>query len=523
MKFYDNIEETIKQVISETYSYKTPIAVNLSDEKYAYSQLFSLLNKKDLEKAVDTEFDYFCNENNKNRKAVEFRKILVPNYEDKDKITCLYSYTDKTDIVRKLQILDSYSVKNIVPMPISIANLGDFKNKKNSVIVNIEKNTSVTTIVNGQIFRVDVLEDGASQILDSIMLKENSYDKAYEICKNTTIYTSQGRNLQIEENEYLEDIMPTLYKIVEGVKEIIANNAIDINNIYITGLAAVINNLDLYFQENFPNNECEILTPFFIKKTNIKLNIKDYIEVNSAVALALQGVGLGIKEINFKTGGGLEKITELLKTDIGGSKSKKAKESNPVKEKSGQNFLSKVKDAFTENTGDALDRVEMALIRSAVGVLLLLIIYIIFSSTIIKNINKKDEQAKKYIEETNKQIGEITANTKLVTDRTTQYKDLIAKIEEANNKLTESYLRKNALPNLLTRIMYNIPKEVQLVSIQNPSDKTVKIEAQAVEYEQLGYFIAKIKNEGILADVKSTSGLKQTEYVRVTIEGNLPY
>ena len=165
----------------------------------------------------------------------------------------------------------------------------------------------------------------------------------------------------------------------------------------------------------------------------------------------------------------------------------------------------------------------MALIRSAVGVSLLLIIYIIFSSTIIKNINKKDEQAKKYIEETNKQIGEITANTKLVTDRTTQYKDLIAKIEEANNKLTESYLRKNALPNLLTRIMYNIPKEVQLVSIQNPSDKTVKIEAQAVEYEQLGYFIAKIKNEGILADVKSTSGLKQTEYVRVTIEGKLPY
>ena len=50
-------------------------------------------------------------------------------------------------------------------------------------------------------------------------------------------------------------------------QEIIANNAIDINNIYITGLAAVINNLDLYFQENFPNNECEILTPFFIKKS----------------------------------------------------------------------------------------------------------------------------------------------------------------------------------------------------------------------------------------------------------------
>ena len=66
MKFYDNIEETIKQIVSETYSFKTPISVNLSDEKYTYAQLFSLLKKKDLDKAVNTEFDFFCNESGKN-------------------------------------------------------------------------------------------------------------------------------------------------------------------------------------------------------------------------------------------------------------------------------------------------------------------------------------------------------------------------------------------------------------------------------------------------------------------------
>ena len=528
MKFYDNIEETIKKIISETFSFKVPIAVNLSDEKYAYSQLFSLLSKKDLEKAAATEFDYFCNEKGKNRKALEYRKMLFPNLEDSDKTTCLYAYTDKSDVIRKLQILDSYSVKNIIPEPIAITNLAAFKNKKNSIIVNIEKNTTVTTVVNGQIRKIDQIENGTGEILDAIMLKENSYDKAYEICKNTTIYTTQGRNLQIEENEYLEDIMPVLYKIVEQVKVIIANNEIDINNIYITGLAAVINNIDLYFQENFPNNECEILTPFFIKKSNVKLNIKDYIEVNSAVALALQGVGLGTKDMNFKSGSNLERIKEILTSDIGSSKSKGSKSGKGGAKKSSNaninlNIMDKIKGMFSGGMGGALDRVEMALIRTAIGFLILLVLYALFSTTIIKKINKKQEETNKYIMETRVQMASLDKNTKLVSDRTTQYKDIIKKIDEANQELTASFARKNALPNLLTQLMFNIPQEVQLISIENTSGKTIKIEAQSKEYEQLGYFIAKIKNEGLLTSVKSTSGLKQTEYVKVTIEGNLPY
>lgn len=526
MKFYDDIDETIKKIISETFSFKVPITVNLSDEKYAYSQLFSLLNKKDIEKAAATEFDYYCNEKGKNRKALEYRKILFPNLEDSDKTTCLYAYTDKSDVIRKLQILDAYSVRNIVPVPVAITNLAAFKNKKNSVIVNIEKNTTVTTVVNGQIRKIDQIENGTGEILDSIMLKENSYDKAYEICKNTTIYTSQGRNLQIEENEYLEDIMPVLYKIVEQVKEIIANNEIDINNIYITGLAAVINNIDLYFQENFPNNECEILTPFFIKKSNVKLNIKDYIEVNSAVALALQGLGLGIKDMNFKTGGNFERFKEILTSDIGSSKSKGSKSAKSGEKKSLNidfNIMDRIKDMFSGGMGGTLDRVEMALIRTAIGFLILLLLYSFFSSTIIKKISKKQEETNKYIMETRVQMASIDKNTKLVTDRTTQYKDLIKKIDEANKEITVSFARKNALPNFLTQIMFNIPQEVQLISVENTSGKTIKIEAQSKEYEQLGYFIAKIKNEGLLTSVKSTAGLKQTEYVKVTIEGNLPY
>ena len=524
IKFFDNIEETIKQIVNETYSFKTPIAVNLTDEKYTYAQLFSLLNKKDLEKAVNTEFDYFCNETSKNRRALEFRNILIPNLQDKDRITSLYAYTDKSDIVRKLQILDAYSVKNVLPLPLVISNLSTFANKKNAVIVNIEKNTSVTTIVNGEVQKVDIIDYGTREILDSIMLRENSYEKAYEILKNTTIYTSQGKGLQLDENDYLEDIIPTLYKIVENLKDVISKNEIDIGNIYITGLAAVINNIDLYFQENFPDKECGILSPFFVQKTNIKLNIKDYIEVNSAIALALNGLGIGSKEINFKKSNGLEKFSEMFKVEVGSKKEKtENKEKAENTERKQPDFIKKLKDLFTENTGTSLDRIEMTMMRTAIGLLLLLIIYVIFTSNTISKINKKDLEMQNYITDAQNKIADIEKNTKLVTDREAQYKDLIAKIDEANNKLTESYARKNALPNLLTEIMFNIPKEVQLISIQNTSGKEIKIEAQSKEYEQLGYFVAKIKNEGILTNVTSTSGVKQTEYVKITIQGNLPY
>ncbi len=517
IKFYDNIDETINQIISETYSYKTPIAVNLSDEKYMYAQLFNLLNKKDLEKAVETEFDFYCNEVGKNKNALEYRHLLVPNLEDRDKTTSLYVYTEKSNIVSKLQLLDAYKVTEVVPLPLSIVNLDKFADKKNSVIVNIEKNTSVTTVVNGQIQKIDIIENGMKEILDNIMLRENSYAKAYELCKNATIYTTQGRNLQVEENEYMEDIMPVLYKIVENVKQIITVNQIEVNDIYITGLAAAINNIDLYFQENFPDKKCEILAPFFINKNNIKLNIKDYIEVNSAISLALQGVGIGTKEINFKHASAFEKFSKQISAD---SKMANKKENTENKTSNSNN---KIKNIFSSALLGSLDNIEKMLIRTAVSALILIIVYIVFVKTISGQISNKQNEVNEYIKDTNEKIATVTKYTAAVNDKTRHYESLILKMDEASQKITDSYARKNILPNLLRNIEVIVPKGVQILSIKNPTLKSVKIEAQATEYEQLGYFISKIKLDEVLLNVKSTESIKQNEYIKITIEGDLPY
>ena len=70
-----------------------------------------------------------------------------------------------------------------------------------------------------------------------------------------------------------------------------------------------------------------------------------------------------------------------------------------------------------------------------------------------------------------------------------------------------------------------IPKDVQLTEIENTSandSKHVVIRAQSATYDQLGYFKAKIREEGILTDVQSTQGEKQGDMVRIVIEGDLP-
>ncbi len=518
LKFYDNVEETIKQIISETYSFKTPISINLSGEKYTYAELFNLLNAKDINKAASTEFEYFCNENHKNRNALDYRNLLVPNLTDKDKITSLYAYTEKSDIVGKLQMLSGFSVSNISPISVTISNLINSANKKNKLILNIEMNTSATFIINGQVEKVEIMDIGMEEIFNNIITRENSYAKAYEICKNTTIYTTQGRNLQVEENEYIEDIMPTLYKIVERVKEIIAQNKISVDELYITGLAAAINNIDLYFQENFLEMKCEILAPFFVQKSNIKLNIMDYIEVNSAISLALQGLGIGYKEMNFKKVSLKEKLSQALTIEVGGSSKNKNGKNN-----ANSVSMDKLKNLFKLDFNTPLDIIEKNMIRCAAGIFILILAYGGVSAFALSKINEKDTEVNEYIAETNAQIAVMTNNYRLISERTQQYSSMIQKIDEANDKITQSYAKKNVLPNFLTEIMFNIPKEVQLLSIQNGSGKKISIEAQSREYEQLGYFIAKIRNEAILTDVTATSGIRQGEFILVTIEGNLPY
>lgn len=509
IKFYDKLSESIKQIVEETYSYKTPISINLSSEEYNYFYLFSLLSKKDMENVINTEFESICYDNGVNKEAFETRYVLVNDLQDKEKVKAIHVSANKTDIARKEQQLEKYRVVAEVPIGTSIGNLIEDNQTENVLIVNIEEKTTITTVVDKKIVNVQAIEQGTNQILDSINVKENSYLKAYEVCKNSTIYTQEGKDLQYEENEYLDDIMPTLYSIVTEVRKITDQSLNRIDKVYITGTGCVINNIDIYFQEYLKDIKCEILKPYFLNNVPMtKINIKDYIEVNSAIAIALDGVGQGIKGLNFKKESFSQKLPEWLTADIG-SKSGKS---------------SKLGKGLQMDFGEKFTRIERGLARVVVGLLTLILIYSGVSLLLNNSIKDKSLEVKTATDEVNIEIGKINSDISKLRNNTSKYNSMTERLEALTSETQDRNKRKNSIPTLLNQIMYIIPRGVQITSIENTSGADIVINAQSATYEQLGYLKSKIKEDGILLDVVSDSGQKegQTGLIKTVIEGKLP-
>ena len=507
VKFYDNLEKTIDQIIEETYSYKIPISINLSEEIYNYFDMFAMLSNKDLSKAIKTEFEMYCGDQGYNPNVFETRYVASKNPQDKQKLKIIHIAANKIELTKKMQVLEKNKLTSIVPVSMEITNLIETKPKENCLIVNIEDNTTITTILDENVYHVDTFEDGCQEFLRKINLKENSMAKSYEILKNTTIYTSEGKELQEAELGYLEDVMPTLYNIVGNVRKIINESEERISKVYLTGTATLINNIDLYFQEYLSEIECEILKPYFINPTK-DISIQDYIEVNSAISIALSGVGQGIQGINFKKQTFNEKIPDWLKIEV-----------NPGKEKKGKLATS---GWFTNDLGEKLDKTEISLLRTAVGLLILFVIYSCFAVLLKNQMETKEQQAQESISHTNAQIQLADSDKTKIDSRTNDYTEMIQNLQDLNDRLTDASKTRDAIPNLLNSIMYVIPENVQITSIRNSTGTHIVIEAQSNKYEQLGMFKAKLDTEMILTNVISTSGQQTDNVIKVTIEGDLP-
>lgn len=507
VKFYDNLETAVKQIIDETYSYKVPISINLSEEIYNYFDMFSMLTNKDLIKAIKTEFDMYCGEQGYNPNVFETRYVVSKNPEDKEKLKVIHIAANKIELNKKVQSFEKYNFKNILPTPLTITNLIETRPKENYLIVNMEANTTVTTIIDENIYDINTFDTGCQEFLTKINLKENSLAKAYEICKNTTIYTSEGKELQENEIGYLEDIMPTLYNIVGNVRKIINESEEKISKVYLTGTATLINNIDLYFQEYLSEVNCEILKPYFVNATN-DINIKDYIEVNTALSLAMSGLGNGVQGINFKKLGFADKIPDWMKIEISPGKEKQSKLAQ-----SGW---------FTNDLGEKLDKTEIGLLRTAGALAILFIVYSSFSSLLNKQMDKKENDAKQSISNTTAQIQLADNDKSKIDSRTNDYATMIQSLQDLNDKIADANKTRDAIPNLLNSIMYIVPENVQVTSIQNTTGTHIVIEAQSNKYEQLGMFKAKLDTGMYLSNVISTSGQQSNNIIKVKIEGDLP-
>lgn len=509
VKVYDKLEDAIRQIVEETYSYKIPVCINLSQETYQYFNMFAMLSKKDLDKAIKTEFDIYCNDKGYNPNVFETRYAVVENITDSNKLKVIFVTSNKIELNKQIQLLEKYKLSGIYPLPIAITNLIDTKPNENFIAVNIEEKATITTVINKNIYDVKVLEQGSGDFLDKINLKENSYLKAYEACKETTIYTSEGKTLTEEQTGYLEEIMPVLYQIVGQAQKTINESVEKIEKVYITGTGALINNIDLYFEEYLEGVSCEILKPNFVTKTQ-EINIKDYIEVNSATAIALMGMGVGIAGMNFKKNTVNDKLKEMFTIELNG-KEDKVKKGN-----------SALGNLFINDLKEPLDKTEKGLLNVAIGVLILFVVYTGFATILKNEYIRKGKQADESISNTRQQISAVETDDNAIKEITSDYTAKIANLEEINRNIEERNRVRGAIPGLLNQLMNVIPSSVQITSIENTNTNHVEIIVQSPKYEQIAFLIGSIKTDVILTNVISTSGQKTGDVVLVKIEGDLP-
>lgn len=509
IKFYDRLDQAMDQIMAETDSYNIPISVNLSNESYQYFNVLSILKGKDIEDIVKTEFESYCYDEKVNPHAFETRHIYTNSLDEKDKIRVINVIDNKIDISSKVQLLDKYKLSTLTPISMSIKNIMNIQERENSLIVNIEEKTTITTLMDQKVYSVKVSDTGMQGLLNYIANKENSFSKAYEICKNTTIITNGTQDINEDENPYLNEIMNTIQNIAGNVKKVMNESDAKIDKIYITGSAAVINNIDLYFEEYLGIQNCEIVKPYFIKTLMKGVNIKDYIEVNTAISLAMQGLGLGIKEMNFKKNGLKDIINNATKITIGKNKAvnKQAKEKNKQK----------IKNLVQLNWVS-----QFNLVATVVKIVVAYAIYITVIVLLTNETYMKQSQAEALIADTNKEIVKIQNDTSKANNKITEYTKLISELQAINDEASDIVKRKNAIPNLLNEIMFGIPDTVQVMSIENTSNTHIVIVAQTERYEQIGMFIAKLKNDEILTNVIADNGVKENGIVTVTIEGDLP-
>ncbi len=520
IKFYNNLMETLDQIVSETNSENIPISSNLSNEKYYYFNIFNLTNKSYAEKAIKTEFESFCTENHLNSNVYDGRYIYTRNIDNPDQSKVIYIYDSQNDIEERQMFFDKKKLEILTPLATCLPNLINAEKNKNSMIINIEEKTTVTTVINQSIYSVDTIEEGMGEILDKINEKENSYSKSYEVCQNTTIYTMETDYNSMEENEYLKYIIPTLYKITEKL-QVLQDPYRKIDNIYITGMGAVINNIDLYFKEYFRESKVEVLKPFFLEEQmNMNINIKDYIEVDSAIALAMQGLGTGIKALNFLGKDWKENFKNFLNADL---KTLKEKNKSP-KQKTKKSFKLNIN---TDMKGK-FDFAEKSILRSIITVFIVIVVYSAGSCFLANQIDKKISEANDVRNYIMGELSKVSSDDTKITGRTIDYQRYTSNLNNISSAIQLRNSRKNQITTLLNKIVYNIPQLVTLVSIDNTEitdgeniKQHVALKVKSEKYEQLAYFKAKLKNANILEDIVSTEGQKTGNEIIVTIEGNL--
>ncbi len=548
VRFGDNTKELVDQIIKETNSVEDAIATNIVGEEYESIEVFSKLNKKDIKELIISEYDGICMQKGVLPSMTEMKFKLVKNIGDSDKYKAICVSTDKVEMTNIFNMFSNYKLNSISPLGTSIVNILPNKGIGEEVaVVNIEDETTVTIIERGEISDIISFPIGMKDVLPKLSEKYNSYSKAYEACKEVSAYIEDIYALDESNKDILDLLVPTLYDLRARVEKFLQPHLPLLSKIYLTGTGIIINNLDLYFQEIFSDKVCQILVPYFLNKDSN--NLKDIVEVNTAIALAFNGIGFGYndKYVDFVTGASanvaqsemMKKKVEKLKDEAqdlwlqflkgkkGAAKSKERKiefndevidsddiDTQPMVE-FGENT-----EAEEEEDGSSFTPTDWWLLRATGVAFLVLCIYSGSAWYTQKEINAKQKQIDENKSQVNSWISKASADVKSINEQSARYVTMRDNLQEMMDKVTTRDVSFD-VPNFLSRLMFIMPENVQVTSIDIADDGTVQMSAESGQYAQLGYFVSRLKLDEVLANVDMQVE-SMSSNIKIKVSGELP-
>jgi hypothetical protein len=123
--------------------------------------------------------------------------------------------------------------------------------------------------------------------------------------------------------------------------------------------------------------------------------------------------------------------------------------------------------------------------------------------------------------ETTNEIGKVDNDSKQIAIKAAEYKDKKEKLQRIIDLIRLKKERNYDVPNFLSQLMFIIPSDVTVSSIQIGTNDKVILGASSGRYAQLGYFVSRLKLAGILKEV-DMEVIDMSSDIQIKISGVLP-
>ena len=523
--FYDNLQMAIEGIIKETYSFNIPISINLNGEFYYEFETFAGMDYSNLKKHLKLVFsEEVCAVRNLNPTSFDTKFIRVNNDDDADSTKVVYIACNKSALSKQKQLLGN-KISNILPVSLANLSLVDTENQQNFAILDMDTYTTLTIVLKGNVKKVININLGMGNILGKLAQTYKSYSKAYNECKNIILLDEGMQQLtrkrgrpksnseEAEQVTDVETITPILYDIAERVRAQLNNYVGIINKVYVTGSGMVLNNLDLYLEENLGGIRVELLKPYFLTDNiEVSKKIKEVMEVNSAIALTIAPTKIGKDSINFNAAGVIDEIKQTIKDN----KYVKLILSKLPNGKSQKTKVKKIKVErpkvdFSEQSMGYWPKILMF------GISMIIVAYVAVTTLLSIEYEKNLKDIENGTIQLKSVINSIENDTNIINMNAQKYVTLQNNIRALSEQLDQINGLSYDVPSLLTRIALVIPDEVTLTNL-TINDTNVMLEAECDTYAPLGFFISSLKTEEIIEDM-STTIISDSSLQKISISG----